>query len=74
MIAYEFYGCDPLISYQLIGLLPERRKYLKRITHESIMNWGKTIFGENIDRSEIFFVKVKINDNTSELIRANIIY
>ena len=61
MIAYEFYWCDPIKGSQLIGILPERRKNPKRITHESIMNWGKMMLGEGVGTDNIFFVKVRID-------------
>ena len=62
MIAYEFYWRDAIKGYQFIGILPERRKNPKRITYESIINWGKTLLGEDIDINDIFFVK-KRKDN-----------
>ncbi len=62
---YKFYWRDPLKGYQLIGTLPERRKNLLRITQESIMNLGKKIFGDNIDRNEILFIQITVDDNES---------
>ena len=44
MVAYEFYWLDPIKGYQLIGVLPERRKNTARITQASIINWGGKIF------------------------------
>ena len=59
MVGYEFYCCDALNeNYQLIGILPERRKNPARITHESIMNWGRKLLGENMNGDDIFFVQV----------------
>jgi hypothetical protein len=63
MRAYEFYlhaeGED-----HLIGILPERRKNQKRITKESIMNWGKMILGgdTDVDFNSLYFVKVEVNE------------
>jgi hypothetical protein len=37
VVAYEFYWRDPGGGNQIIGVLPERRKNLGRITQESIM-------------------------------------
>lgn len=62
MIAYEFYWCDPIKGYQLIGVLPEKRKNIKRITYESIMKWGKMLLGEKVDINDIFFIERKINN------------
>ena len=41
MEAYEFYWLDPKGGYQIIGVLPERRKNSARVTQESIMRRGK---------------------------------
>jgi hypothetical protein len=38
MVAYEFYWLDPSGRYQIIGVLPERRKNPERITKESVMH------------------------------------
>jgi hypothetical protein len=43
VVGYELYWHDPIKGYQLIGVLPERRKNPKRITKESVLNWGKNI-------------------------------
>jgi len=45
MVAYEFYWREKKGRDHLIGILPERRKNLKRITHESVMNWGRKVLG-----------------------------
>jgi hypothetical protein len=36
MVAYEFYWRDPIKGYQLVGVLPERRKNPARITQALI--------------------------------------
>ena len=56
MIGYEFYWHDPIKGYQLIGVLPERRRNPKRITKESVLNWGKKYFGGNLNLNEMFFL------------------
>ncbi len=61
MIGYELYWRDPIKGYQLIGVLPERRKNPKRITKESVLNWGKKYFGNNLNLNEMFFLEVEIN-------------
>jgi len=61
MVGYEFYWHDPIKGYQLIGVLPERRKNPKRITKESVLNWGKKYFGGNLNLNEMFFLEVEIN-------------
>jgi hypothetical protein len=61
MVGYEFYWRDPIKGYQLIGVLPERRKNPKRITKESVLNWGKKYFGNKLNFSDMFFIEVEIN-------------
>ena len=61
MIGYELYWHDPIKGYQLIGVLPERRKNPKRITKESVLNWGKKHFGNNLNLNDVFFIEVVIN-------------
>ncbi len=64
MIAYEFYWLDPNGEYQIIGILPERRKNSIRITQKSVMNWAKIFFGENLSAKDIYFIQVTINEHT----------
>jgi len=59
MVAYEFYWLDEVKGYQLIGVLPERRKSLERITQKSILKWGEKIFGKELDTKDIFFIQVE---------------
>ena len=61
MDAYEFYWRDSIKGYQLIGVLPERRRTPARITQKSIMNWGKNFFGNKLDINEILFIEVTID-------------
>jgi hypothetical protein len=61
VIGYELYWYDPITGYQLIGVLPERRRNPKRITKESVMNWGKKYFGNKLNLNEMFFIEVEIN-------------
>jgi hypothetical protein len=49
MVAYEFYWRDPIKGFELIGILSEKRMDPRRITHKSVMNWGRKIIGENKD-------------------------
>jgi hypothetical protein len=64
MVAYEFYWLDPTGGFQIIGVLPERRKNPDRITQKSIMNWGERIFGKEFDTKDIFFIQVTIDKKT----------
>ena len=64
MIGYELYWHDPIKGYQLMGVLPERRKNPNRITEESVLNWGKEYFSKHLNLNEMFFLEVEINGET----------
>ncbi len=57
MIVYKFYLRDATKGDILLGILPERRKNPKRITDESIINWGRKYFGMNGNGEDIFFIR-----------------
>lgn len=59
MTAYEFYFEDGEGTPHFFGILPERRKNPERITHESIMNWGRTVLGNREGIRKIYFVKIE---------------
>jgi hypothetical protein len=62
MVAYEFYWHDDLKGYELIGILPERRKNPERINQESIMNWGKKLLGDTSNKKDdIFFIQITMD-------------
>jgi hypothetical protein len=69
MVAYEFYWLNPTGGYQIIGVLPERRKNPARVTQQSIMNWGVRIFGKELDTKDIFFIQVTIDEKTVRIFR-----
>lgn len=69
MVAYEFYLHDPVKGYELVGILPERRKSPERITQESIMRWGENIFGKDLNTKDIYFIQVTINADTGNIFR-----
>ena len=69
MVAYEFYWLDPIKGYQLIGVLPERRKNPERITQASIVKWGEKFFGEKLGPKDIFFIDVTIDENSGRIFR-----
>jgi hypothetical protein len=72
MLAYEFYynDNDHTNQHQLIGILPERRKDLQRITPESIMNWVKKLLGSEWDMGRVDFVEVTIDKMTGEMVES----
>lgn len=63
MMAYELYSVDVKNKIEFIGILPERRKDPKRITKESILNWGRMILGNHADDKKIFYKCVTLDDN-----------
>jgi len=68
MIAYEFYWCDPVKGYELLGVLPERRKNTERITQKSVIGWVEKVFG-NLSTKDIYFIQVTINEYTGKIFR-----
>jgi len=60
MIAYEFYWRDEIGKEHLVGILPERRKNISRITTKSILNWVWMVIGDNLDSNSIYFVQVDL--------------
>ncbi len=68
MVGYELYWRDPIKGYQLIGVLPERRRNPKRITIEAVLNWGQKYFGKNLNLDDMFFVEVEINGGPVRLL------
>ena len=66
MIAYKVYIYDKLKGYELIGILPERRKDPKRITPESVLNWGRMVLGDGADSYNIIFTQVTLEDSTED--------
>ncbi len=71
MVAYELFSYDKKSGYNFIGILPERRKDPKRITKESVLNWGRMVIGSNTRDKKIFFKSVTIDDITGETLEAN---
>ncbi len=62
MVAYEFYWRDRSGSYQLVGILPERRRDPERVDRDSIVSLGKLVIGEDTDPRNILFITVTIDE------------
>jgi len=60
MIAYEFFYSDGEGKFYLLGILPERRQSPRRITQESIMNWGRMLIGNNSEINPLYFIQVEV--------------
>ena len=69
MVAYEFYRYDPVKGYELVGVLPERRKHPERITQKSVMGWAEKMFGNILSTRDIYFIQVTINEYTGNIFR-----
>ena len=69
MEAYEFYWLNPKGGFEIMGVLPERRKNFTRVTQESIMQWGKTIFNKDFYPKDIFIIQVVMDEKTGRIFR-----
>ena len=68
MLAYELYTFNKNKGYEFIGILPERRKNPMRITKDSVMNWGISLLGSNVDSKNIFFKRVAIDSLSGRIL------
>jgi hypothetical protein len=62
MLVYELYTFNKEEGYQLIGVLPERRKNPTRITKESVIKWGRMLAGDDVDSKDIRLNPVAIEN------------
>ncbi|HVP77666.1 MAG TPA: hypothetical protein VMV04_07200 [Thermodesulfobacteriota bacterium] len=69
MVAYEYYWHDEIKGFELIGVLPERRKETGRVTKESILGFGKKFWGNDMDKGSILFIRVEVDKGTGQIIR-----
>ena len=69
MTAYEFYWLDPVKGFELIGILPERRKNAVRITQKSIIHWVEKVFSNKLSTKDIYFIQVMINEYSGKIFR-----
>jgi len=69
MIAYEYYCRNDMRGYELLGVLPERRKDIDRVTTKSIIGFGKKFWGDNVDMNNILFIRISIDEMTGEISR-----
>ncbi len=60
MWVYELYTFNQKEGYELIGVLPERRRNGTRITKESVVRWGRMLLGDEDDSKDIFFKPIAI--------------
>ena len=62
MVIYKFYFRDAIKGDIFLGVLPERRRNLQRITYGSVIKWGRKYFGNSKDE-DIFFIKTVLEEN-----------
>ncbi len=72
MVAYEFYSPDKIKGYELIGILPERRRNPKRITRNSVLRWGRMLLPINGNGKGILVQKVLINESTGKFFQVDL--
>ncbi len=71
MVAYELYLHDGIKGYELIGILPERRKDPNRITKESVLKWGRMVLGDGANKKNIIIKQMSIDDTTGQIFEVN---
>ena len=64
--AYEFYCCDESGELHLMGVLPERRSDQERVTDESIINWAKSLLGDESGVNNISYSTIKLEKSENE--------
>lgn len=69
MVAYEYYRRDAMTGYELIGVLPERRRDADRVTSKSIIGFGKKFWGDHANIDNILFIRIRIDKRTGEISR-----
>jgi hypothetical protein len=71
MVGYKVYLFDKTKGYELIAVLPERRKNEKRMTEETVINWGRTLLGDGVKGKDILFERVTINNIRERILWIN---
>ena len=71
MVAYELYLHDGIKGYELIGILPERRKDPNRITKESVLKWGRMVLGNGANKKNIIIKQMRIDETTGQIFEVN---
>ena len=61
MLIYELYAFNKAKGCESIGVLPERRNNPKRVSTESILNWGQKYFGIHLSLAGMYLIEVKTN-------------
>ncbi len=69
MLAYEYYLHDESKGFELIGVLPERRKETERVSQESILGFGRKYWGDKMEEGNILFIRVQVDKTSGQIIR-----
>ncbi len=69
MVAYEYYLHDESKGFELIGVLPERRKETDRVSQASILGFGRKYWGDKMEDGNILFIRVEVDKATGQIIR-----
>ncbi len=69
MVAYEYYLHDESKGFELIGVLPERRKETERVSQESILGFGRKYWGDKMEEGNILFIRVQVDKTSGQIIR-----
>jgi hypothetical protein len=56
-------------GYELLGVLPERRKDIDRVTLKSVIGLGKKFWGDHVDIDNVLFLRIYIDEMTGEIFR-----
>ena len=70
MTVYKFYSRDESGELYLIGMLPERRSDQERITDESIINWARSLLGDESAVNNIFYSTIRLEKRNDEIFYA----
>lgn len=62
MVVYELYLRDRIKEFNLIEILPERRKNPQRITQQAIMKWVKLFTGDHLNLNNIYIIQKQIQE------------
>ncbi len=74
MLVYELYTFNKTNGYELIGVLPERRKNQTRMTRESVIRWGRMLLGDDASSKHIFFYPIEIESGVDRVLWDDLSY
>jgi hypothetical protein len=64
MVAYEIHWRDEMGRDHLIGILPERRKKVERITQASVLEWARTFLDDisDFNFNNTYFIRKELKE------------